>query len=413
MTAVSSASTTKVAPPVRRAALVFIFFTVMLDMLAFGVIIPVLPQLIEGFLGGDVGRAALWVGLFGTVFALGQFVFAPVQGALSDRFGRRPVILISCLGLGLDFILLAVVNTLPLLMIGRIIAGITSASVSTAHAYIADTTAPEKRAAAFGLLGAAFGLGFILGPALGGFLGEISLRAPFWAAATLVLANFCYGLFVLPESLPPERRAARFDARRANPLGGIALLRSRPGLMGLALVQITSQLAHYVLPAVYVLYVGSRYGWSSQTIGLVLAAVGVCSVIVQAGLVRVLVPRIGERRAMLIGLVCGAAGFIIYGLAPTGAVFVAGIPIMALWGMVSPSVQSLATRRVDLGHQGRLQGALTSLGSLAGVFGPAMFAAVFAFFISDFAPIHLPGAAFLLAGALLLAGAVLAERVTR
>lgn len=397
----------------RRAALVFIFFTVMLDMLAFGVIIPVLPQLIEAFLGGDLGRAALWVGLFGTVFALGQFVFAPVQGALSDRFGRRPVILISCLGLGLDFILLAVVNTLPLLMIGRIIAGITSASVSTAHAYIADTTAPEKRAAAFGLLGAAFGLGFILGPALGGFLGEISLRAPFWAAAALVLANFCYGLFVLPESLPPERRAARFDARRANPLGGIALLRSRPGLMGLALVQITSQLAHYVLPAVYVLYVGSRYGWSSQTIGLVLAAVGVCSVIVQAGLVRVVVPRIGERRAMLIGLVCGAAGFIIYGLAPTGAVFVAGIPIMALWGMVSPSVQSLATRRVDPGHQGRLQGALTSLGSLAGVFGPAMFAAVFAFFISDLAPFHLPGAAFLLAGALLLAGAVLAERVTR
>lgn len=397
----------------RRAALVFIFFTVMLDMLAFGVIIPVLPKLIEGFLGGDVASAALWVGLFGTVFALGQFLFAPVQGALSDRFGRRPVILISCLGLGLDFILLAVVNTLPLLMIGRIIAGLTSASVATAHAYIADTTAPEKRAAAFGLLGAAFGLGFILGPALGGFLGEISLRAPFWAAAALVLANFCYGLFILPESLPPQRRAARFDFRRANPLGGIALLRSKPGLLGLALVQITSQLAHYVLPAVYVLYVGLRYGWGPQTIGLVLAAVGVASVIVQAGLVRVVVPRVGERRAMLVGLVCGATGFIIYGLAPSGAVFIAGIPIMALWGMVSPSVQSLATRRVDPAHQGRLQGALTSLGSLAGVFGPAMFGAVFAFFISDLSPVYVPGAAFVLAGVFLLGGAVLAERVTR
>lgn len=399
--------------PVRRAALVFIFFTVMLDMLAFGVIIPVLPQLIETFLGGDTARAALWVGVFGTVFALGQFLFAPVQGALSDRFGRRPVILLSCLGLGLDFVLMAVVGTLPLLLLGRVVAGIFSASVATAHAYIADTTPPERRAAAFGMLGAAFGLGFVVGPALGGALGEVSVRAPFWAAAALVLANFCYGLLILPESLPPERRARRFDLRRANPLGGIRLLRAHRGLTGLAVVQVASQLAHYVLPAVYVLYVGSRYGWTPQTIGLVLALVGVCSVLVQALLVRVLVPRIGERRAILFGLVCGALGFFIYGLAPTGAWFMAGIPVMALWGLVSPSVQSLATRRIDAAHQGRLQGALTSLGSLAGIVGPSLFGAVFAWFISGAAPVLLPGAAFLLAGVVLLSGAVVAERTTR
>lgn len=399
--------------PVRRAALAFIFVTVMLDMLAFGVIIPVLPQLIEAFLGGDTVRAALWVGLFGTVFALCQFVFAPVLGALSDRYGRRRVILLSCLGLGLDFILMALVQTLPLLMIGRIIAGLTSASVATAHAYIADTTAPEKRAAAFGLLGAAFGLGFVLGPALGGLLGGISVRAPFWVAAALVLANFCWGLFVLPESLPPERRSARFDFSRANPLGSLRLLRSKAGLFGLACVHLVSQLAHYVLPAVYVLYTGQRYGWNSQTIGLVLALVGVCSVLVQAGLVRVLVPRLGERTTLLMGLGFGAAGFVIYGLAPTGGWFLAGVPVMALWGLVGPSVQSLATRHIGPGEQGRLQGSLASLGSLAGVFGPGMFGLVFAYFLSGAAPVVLPGAAFLLAGALLVAAMPLAERVTR
>jgi MFS transporter, DHA1 family, tetracycline resistance protein len=235
----------------RRAALAFVFVTVLLDMLAFGVVIPVLPHLIEQFLGGDIAGAVTWTGIFGTVFALVQFLCTPLQGALSDRYGRRPVILLSNLGLAADFLFMALANTLPLLLIGRVISGITAASISTANAYIADVTPPEGRAKAFGMLGAAFGIGFVLGPALGGTLGDIDLRAPFYVSAALALANFCYGLFVLPESLPPERRTATLDLRRANPVGALLLLRRYPQVLGLASVVLLSQFAHYVLPATF------------------------------------------------------------------------------------------------------------------------------------------------------------------
>lgn len=397
----------------RRAALAFVFATVLLDVLAFGIVIPVLPRLIEGFLGGDTRAAAFWVGVFGTAYALAQFVCSPLLGALSDRHGRRPVFMLSNLGLGLDFVLMAVVSTLPLLFLGRVIAGVTAASITTAQAYIADVTPAEQRAAGFGLLGAAFGIGFVLGPALGGTLGALDPRLPFWVAAGLAFANFVYGWLVLPESLPRERRSARLDWRRANPVGALGLLREYERVPGLAGIVFLSQLAHHALPATFVLYTGYRYGWGPQTVGLALALVGVCDVIVQGGLVRRVVRRIGERRAVLLGLSFGAAGLLWMALADSGPWFVASIPLLAAWGFAKPAVQALITQRVPADRQGRLQGAITSLASVAGVFGPWTFAAVFASFIGDGAVAYLPGAAFALAALVLLVAIGLALRVAR
>ncbi len=401
-----------VVPTLRRAALAFIFVTVLLDILAIGIVIPVLPHLVERFLGGDTARAALWIGGFGTAFALAQFIFSPVQGALSDRFGRRPVILISNAGLCIDFILMAVVNTLPLLFLGRVLAGVCAASISTANAYIADVVPADKRAASFGMLGAAFGIGFIIGPALGGVLGGFDLRLPFWVAAALSGLNFLYGWLVLPESLPVERRRP-FEVRSANPMGSLRLLRSYPQVGGLVIANVLSQLAHYVLPAVFVLYAGYRYGWGQDRVGYVLALVGVCNVIVQAVLMRRLVKRFGERNCLLAGLLFGSAGFVVQALAPTGPIFLLAVPLLALWGLAGPSSQALITRQVAEDQQGRLQGALTSAVSLTGVFGPATFASVFAASIAVGVGFSLPGAAFLLAAALLMLAAGCVWRTTR
>ena len=400
--------------PRQRAALAFIFVTVMLDMLAFGIIIPVLPQLIVQLIGGSIARAAVWAGAFGTMYMLMQFVFSPMQGTLSDRYGRRRVILISSLGLGVDFIVMALAPALWLLFIGRAISGACSASFSTANAYLADITPKEKRAAAFGTMGAAFGIGFIVGPALGGLLGHWHLRLPFWVAAALSLVNFGYGFFVLPESLPKEKRSARFDWRHANPLGSLALLRRYPQVFGLAAVFFLINLAQFSLNATYVLYTDYRYGWGPQVVGYTLGLVGLCSGLVQAVLVRRLMPTLGERRMILAGLALCVAGYALFGLAPEAWVFVLGIPFLCLGGLAGPPAQAMMTQQVDPHEQGRLQGALTSLASLAGVFGPALFANLFALFIGPHAPVpHLPGAAFLLAAALLFAAALAAVRVTR
>lgn len=388
----------------RRAALAFIFVTVLIDVLAFGLIIPVLPHLVEEFVGGDTEQAAYWVGIFGTVFAAIQFLTSPVQGALSDRFGRRPVILLSCLGLGLDFVFMALAPSLAWLMVGRIISAITSASFTTANAYIADVTAPENRAKSFGMIGAAFGLGFIVGPLMGGVLGDIDHRLPFWAAAVLALLNFLYGLFVLPESLPKEKRSTRFDWSHAKPLGSVHLLRRYPQVMGLAFVVLLANMAHYVYPSTFVLFGDVRYGWGEKEVGYVLAVVGVLSVIVNLGLVGRLVKRLGERRALLLGLGCGVLGFTVYGFATSPWIFLLGLPISALWAIAQPATQALITREVGPEVQGRLQGALMSLVSLAGIVAPALFAGTFGWFIGRNAPSHQPGAAFFLA-ALVLAGA--------
>jgi DHA1 family tetracycline resistance protein-like MFS transporter len=402
------------AAPRHRAALNFIFVTVMLDMLAFGIIIPVLPHLIVQLIGGSISQAAVWAGAFATLFMLMQFVFSPVQGTLSDRFGRRTVILISSFGLGIDFIVMALAPVLWLLFLGRAVSGVCAASFSTANAYIADITPKEKRAAAFGTLGAAFGIGFIIGPALGGFLGHLHIRLPFWVAAGLSLINFCYGWFVLPESLPKEKRSARFDWRHANPFGAVVLLRRYPQVFGLATVFFLINLAQFSLNSTYVLYTDYRYGWGPQAVGYTLGLVGLCSGLVQAVLVRRLMPQLGERRMILAGLALCVVGYLFFGLASVAWVFLLGIPFLCLGGLSGPPAQAMMTHQVDPHEQGRLQGALTSLASLAGIFGPALFANLFALFISDHAPVqHLPGAAFVLAAALLLAAGLIAMQVTR
>lgn len=395
----------------RRAALAFIFITIVLSMLALGMIIPVLPALIEGFMGGDIAGAAKVYGVFGTVWALMQFFAMPVMGALSDRFGRRPVILLSNLGLGLDYVLMALAPNLAWLFVGRVISGITAASFSTGMAYVADVTTVERRSAGFGMIGVAFGLGFVLGPALGGLLGSVDPRLPFWAAAGFSLANALYGLFVLPESLPPEKRRA-FSWRRANPIGSLKLLRSHPELFGLAGVVFLSSLAHTALPSTFVLYAFYRYGWDTGKVGLTLALMGVCSAIVQGALVGRSVRRFGERRVLLAGLLAGTVGFVIYGLAPTGGVLMLGVVVVALWGLASPAAQSLMTRHIGPSEQGELQGANGSVLGIAMLIGPGLFAGTFAYFIGEGVRWHVPGAAFLLSAAMLAASAALAARVT-
>jgi MFS transporter, DHA1 family, tetracycline resistance protein len=396
----------------RKAAFVFIFVTVLLDMLALGMVIPVLPKLIEGFLAGDTARASEFVGLFASVWALMQFVFSPVQGALSDRFGRRPMILVSNFGLGLDYVLMALAPNLAWLFAGRVISGICAASISTSFAYIADVTPPEERSARFGLLGAAFGIGFVVGPAVGGLLGAYDPRLPFWAAAAFSLLNGFYGLLVIPESLDPDKRMP-LAWRQANPVGALILLRTHRELFGLAAVNFLAQTAHVALPAIFVLYAGYRYGWGERAVGFTLAAVGVFAVVVQAGLVGRFVKRFGERDTLVIGLVSGALGFAIYGFAPTGWLFCVGVPVMALWGLASPTAGGLMSKRVSPSEQGQLQGANASIQSIANLVAPGIFALLFAYAIGAGRDWNLPGAPFLLAALLLLAAAALAWHLTR
>jgi MFS transporter, DHA1 family, tetracycline resistance protein len=347
-----------------------------LDMMAVGIVAPVLPKLVLQFQAGDVADAALFTGLFATLWAAMQFVSSPVIGAASDRFGRRPVILLSNLGLGLDYLLMAWAPSLAWLFVGRVLSGVTSASFPTAGAYIADVTPPEGRAAKFGMLGAAFGLGFVIGPAVGGLLGSIDLRLPFQVAAALSLLNVAYGFFILPESLPPERRRP-FRLRDAHVLGSLRLLRSRTGLAALALLLFVSALAHEALPNLFVLYTDRRYGWDETTVGLALGLVGLSSVVVSMSLVRPLVRRLGERDAALGGLACGLAGFLVFGLAPTGRIYLIGIALVALWGVAGPSIQALMSRATDPAHQGQLQGAIGSLRAVTGMVGPLLFTQVF------------------------------------
>jgi MFS transporter, DHA1 family, tetracycline resistance protein len=402
--------------PPRRAAFAFVFVTVLLDMVAIGIIIPVLPKLVIDFVGGDAEQGARIYGLFGTVWALMQFVFSPVQGALSDRFGRRPVILVSNFGLGLDYIVMALAPSLNWLFVGRVISGITAASISTSYAYVADVTEAEARAARFGLLGAAFGIGFVLGPALGGLAGAVDPRLPFWIAAGLSLTNALYGLLVLPESLPPERRAP-FAWQRANPVGALTLLRSQSALIGLATVNFLGNLAHAALPSIGVLYMMYRYGWTERTVGLTMAGVGLAAVVVQGSVIGPVVKRFGERRALVMGLGFGAAGFTVFGLAPTGPVFWLGIPLMALWGLANPSAQGLMSRRIGPDKQGQLQGANASLMGVANLIGPALFTLTFALAIgaakdSSLPGASLPGAPHLVAAMLLVLAIMVALRAT-
>ncbi|WP_375194731.1 TCR/Tet family MFS transporter [Sphingobium sp.] len=391
--------------PKAIGAIAFILVTALLDVMSMGIIIPVLPQLIET-LAGSNAAAGMWNGLFVALWAAMQFICSPVIGSLSDRFGRRPVILISVAGLTLDFVLMALAPNLWWLAIGRMLAGVTSSSFTSTFAYMADITPPEGRARGYGLIGAAFSGGFVAGPLLGGVLGEISLRAPFWAAAGLSGLAFLYGLFVLPESLSPEKRM-EFLWKRANPFGALRLLRSHPELSSLAVVNFLLYFAHHLFSAVFVLYAGDRYGWGAWQVGTLLALVGLMDMGVQGALVGPVVKRLGDRTTMVIGLAFGAVGILAMGLAPTGWLFVAAMFPNALWGLAMPTIQSLMTQRVSESEQGQLQGANNSVGSIAGILSPVFFGAVYSMSVGARPMLPFIGSAFLIAAAVLAGAALL------
>lgn len=395
----------------RRAALAFIFVTAVLDIVAMGIVIPVLPGLIEDFVGSNA-RAGIINGVFVALWAAMQFLCSPVIGSLSDQFGRRPVILISCAGLAVDYVLMALAPDLWWLALGRIIAGITSSSFTTIYAYMADITEPEKRARAYGLIGAAFSGGFVLGPVLGGFLGEFGPRVPFWVAAGLSGVAFLYGLFVLPESLAPGKRM-RFSWARANPVGALILLRRHTELSGLAVVNFLLYFAHHVFSAVFVLYAALRYGWGPGEVGLLLALVGVLDMLVQGVLVGPVVKRFGDRATMVFGLFGGTVGIALMGWAPTGLWFILAMLPNALWGLAMPTLQSLMTRRVGEDEQGQLQGANMSVASIAGVASPLFFGWIYSISAGEGAPVPHPGLAFFLAAAVLLLAALIGWAVGR
>jgi len=392
-----------------RAAFVFIFITVLLDMISFGIIIPVFPQLILKLQGGDMAGAAAIFGIFGTAFALMQFIFSPVQGALSDRFGRRPVILLSNLGLGLDYVVMAVAPTIPILFLGRLVSGATSASFSISGAYVADVTPPQERAARFGMLGAAFGIGFIIGPAIGGLLGAIDLRAPFWAAAALSIANFVYGALILPESLPADRRSP-FRLHAANPIGAVRFLGSRPVLMTLTVAMLFAFLAHDAIPNTWVLYTTYRFNFDERAIGVSLAIVGAASLVVNGFLVGRVVKRLGEYNTLLTGLGFGIVSELLFAFAPTTWLLLGALPIYSLAGLSGGPFQSIATREVQPNEQGQLQGALTALRSMVTLVTPGLYTGTFALFVGPLAGLGLPGAPYLLAAILMAATAVLVMR---
>ena len=388
----------------RKPAVAFVFVTLVLDILGIGLIIPITPRLVESFQQTGVADASRTYGLLVALYSLMQFVFAPVLGSLSDRYGRRPVILLSLLGSGLDYFLLAYAPSLAWFFVGRIISGITGANFAAASAYIADVSPPEKRAANFGLIGAAFGLGFILGPALGGLLGDIGLRWPFIVAGILTLLNALYGWLVLPESLAPENRRA-FSWTRSNPVGALLHLSKYPMVLGLAGTYFLLYFGHQVLPSTWVLYTSHRYHWTVSQTGLSLAIVGLMAAIVQGGLTRIVVARIGERKAASIGLAIAALAYVGYGLATEGWMIYVILVFASLGGITGPSLQGLISRNVGADEQGGVQGSLASLSSIAGVIAPPIAAGLFGHFADS-----LPGAAFFFSAALTVLALVLTVR---
>lgn len=392
--------------PQYRPAVWFILATALLDVMAMGIIIPVLPSLIEEF-AGSRDRAGLWNGVMVALWAGMQFLCSPIIGSLSDRYGRRPVILISAAGLACDFVLMALAPNLWWLAVGRIIGGVTSSSFTAVFAYMADITPPEERARGYGLVGAAFAAGFVAGPALGGVLGEYGNRAPFWAAAALSAAAFLYGLAILPESLKVENRMP-FSFARANPLGALNLLRSHRDLTSLAAVNFLLYFSHHVFSAVYVLYAGHRFGLSTLQVGALLACAGALDMLVQGALVGRASKRFGDRRTMIFGLTAGAFGLLCMGLAPNALWFALALAPNALWGLAMPTLQSLMTQRVGENEQGQLQGANNSIGSIAGVASPIFFGWVYSLSIDGW-----PGLSFALGAAILLAAAAVGRLAAR
>jgi DHA1 family tetracycline resistance protein-like MFS transporter len=398
--------------PAGKRALVFIVVTVLIDIIGFGLILPVLPRLLVELTGDTVNQAAIDGGWLAFVYAVMQFVCAPLLGNLSDRYGRRPVLLFAVGALGVDYIVMGFAPTLAWLFLGRTIAGIAGASFTPAYAYVADVSPPEKRAQSFGLISAAFGVGFILGPALGGLLGQLGTRTPFFAAAALSLLNLVYGTFVLPESLPPEARRP-FEWRRANPLGTLLQMRKHPVVLGLLGALFLWMVAHQVMPSTWTFYTKFRFGWSEAMIGASLAAAGVVMAVSQATLMRVLVPRLGERRTALTGIAVASVGYFGYGIASASWMMFAWLATWFLGALVMPSTNALMSHRVEKSAQGELQGAVASLFGLSSIVGPPLMTQLFGRFSAPDAPLQLPGAAFFASTLLAWASFALYYRATR
>jgi MFS transporter, DHA1 family, tetracycline resistance protein len=389
----------------RNASLLFIFITILLDVIGLGLIIPVLPKLVDNFVGNDLSLASKYLGVLMGVYALMQFICAPIIGALSDQFGRRPVLLFALLGFGLDYILLALAPDITWLFVGRVIAGITGASYTTATAYIADISSPEDRGKNFGLVGAAFGVGFIIGPVVGGLLSAYGLRVPFWFAAGLTLINWLYGFFVLPESLSKENRRA-FDWKRANHIGSLLQLNKYPTIVGYLGALICLYLSQQIHPSTWAFFTMKQFNWSPVEVGLSLAFVGLMIGIVQGGLIRVITPKLGERKAVIFGMIFYIIGYLLFSSATEGWMMYAIMVPFALGGIAGPTLQGMISSQVNPNQQGELQGALTSLMAVTAFVGPILHTNLFSYFTSKEAFIHFPGAAFFL-GSVLSAVALL------
>ncbi|MDO6432545.1 TCR/Tet family MFS transporter [Flavitalea sp. BT771] len=397
--------------PTKKAAISFIFITLLIDVMGWGLIIPVMADLISQLKGIPVNQASTYGALLLSVFAITQFLCAPVIGNLSDRFGRRPVLLSSLLGFGIDYIILALAPAYGWLFIGRVIAGVTGASFTTATAYIADVSTDEtSRAKNFGLIGAAFGLGFVLGPALGAFLSTWGIRAPFYAAAALCLLNCLYGYFLLPESLSKENRRP-FEWRRANPFGSLRFLRSHPEIGGLAFSFFLIYLGAQSVQGNWNFFTIYRFHWSEKTVGISLTVVGVLVGAVQAGLTRVINPKIGNEKSIYLGLSLYTLGLVLFACATQGWMMFAFLVPYCLGGICGPSLQSVISGHVSPSHQGELQGSLTSLMSLTTIIGPLIMSGTFAYFTSTKAPFYFPGMHFLIGAVCMLLSIVITKKV--
>lgn len=395
--------------PPNTKALAFIFTTLLIDVIGLGIILPVLPKLIQDIHGGSISEASRYGGLLTFAYAFTQFVFSPIIGALSDRFGRRPVLLASLIGFGLDYLLMGFAPTIGWLFFGRLIAGLTGASYTTAGAYIADVSTPEKRAQNFGMMGAAFGIGFIIGPVIGGLLGQFGPRVPFFAAAGLALLNATYGYFVLPESLKQEDRRP-FDWRRANPIGSLRQLRKYPVIIQLVLAFVLIYIAGHANQSTWTFYTMEKFGWGEKWVGYSLGFVGLMIAIVQGGLIRIVNPRLGNKRSVYLGLTFYAIGFFLFAFATKGWMMFAFMVPSALGGFAGPALQSIMSGQVPSNEQGELQGALTSLISLTSIVGPLLMTNLFAYFSAPGGDIYFPGAPFLAAAVLTLFSLLFAYR---
>lgn len=394
----------------RKAALTFIFITLLIDVIGLGIIIPVIPALILELTGEGLSQAAIYGGWLMFVYAFTQFIFAPIVGGLSDRFGRRPVLLLSLFGFGIDYILIGFAPNMLWLFVARIISGITGASITTASAYIADVSEPEKRSQNFGLIGAAFGLGFIIGPVIGGLLGQYGSRIPFFAAAGLSFVNLLYGYFILPESLPKEKRRP-FNIKRANPFGTLKQFKNLPGIAGLLSIFVIIYIANHATQSTWTYFTMEKFNWDEAMVGISLGVVGLCVATVQGGLTRIFIPKLGEVKAVYVGLAMYIFGFIGFAFSPTGLIVLVMIAPFSLGGLATPSLRGIISNKVRDNQQGELQGALTSLVSLTSIIGPPMMTGLFGYFTSESAPFQFPGAPFALAAILMFSALILTTKM--